>query len=203
MTLRFRTKLLTTGVVVFLMPELTVGEIIKGTDEQAQLPFWEIRTENMALRLVQRLPDQTRAYFAGRGFNKKDVGHIANYCIFQTVFQNIAAPESKRLISYDAKDWRIVHNGKEQPLVLREDWRRIWQQRGAQQPQRIAFEWSLLPTQQRYQPADYNWGMTVYELPHGARFDLNIVWSADGNRRVETIKDIECAKDIYIAPATE
>ena len=80
------------------------------------------------------------------------------------------------------------------------DWRTIWQQRKAKKPQRIAFEWSLLPTRQQYQPADYNWGMMVYRVPHGATFDLNLFWTLDGEEHNATIKKLQCAKDVYIPP---
>ena len=176
------------------------AEILTGTDELAQMPYWELRAEALTFRLVQRLPDQTRAYFSGRGFSKEDAEFIAGYCVFQTVFTNTASAESQRLIQYDASKWLVFYKDKQQPPMLRENWRSVWQQRQAKSPQRIAFEWSLLPTRQQYQPSDYNWGMTVYKLPHGANFDLKLVWMLDGEEKNATIKNLQCAKDIYIPP---
>ena len=51
------------------------------TDEQAQLPYWEIRDAGMSLRLVQRLPDQTRGFFTARGFSAEHAERI-ELCIF-------------------------------------------------------------------------------------------------------------------------
>ena len=178
-----------------------IPEVITGTDELAQLPFWELRTQAMSLRLVQRLPDQTRAYFSGRGFLKKDVEIIAGYCVFQSVYTNTAPTNSEHVIEYDASQWRIEYANAEQSLALREDWRSIWDKRGVKPAQKIAFEWSLLPTKQRYQPTDYNWGMTLYKLPHGAQFNLNVSWRLNGVGKSALIKDIRCAKDVYIPPA--
>jgi hypothetical protein len=171
--------------------------------ESAQLPFWELQTESMTFRLVQRLPDQTRAYFSGRGFSKEDVEYIASYCVFQTIFTNTASADSQHLIQYDASDWQVMYKNKQQSLVLRENWRPVWQQRKAKKPQRIAFEWSLLPTVQQYQPADYNWGMTTYKLPHGATFDLKIFWTLNGKKHNATIDKLQCAQDIYIPPVAQ
>jgi len=180
---------------------ISIAEVVTGTDELAQLPFWELRTQAMTFRLVQRLPDQTRAYFSGRGFAKKDVDAIAGYCFFQSVYTNTASANSQHIIEHDASQWRIDYANKEQPLVLREDWRGIWEKRGVNNAQKIAFEWSLLPTRQRYQPTDYNWGMTAYKLPHGAQFNLKISWTLNGVAKHAVIKNIRCAKDIYIPPA--
>ena len=179
---------------------VSIAEVVTGTDETAQLPFWELRTQAMTFRLIQRLPDQTRAYFAGRGFSKKDVETIAGYCIFQSVYTNTASANSQRVIEYDASQWRVDYNNTEQSLVLREDWRRIWEVKGVNSAQKIAFEWSLLPSRQRYQATDYNWGMTVYKLPHGAQFNLKLSWTLNGEKKQAVIKNIHCAKDIYIPP---
>ena len=179
------------------------AEVFTGTDELAQMPCWELREKAMTFRLVQRLPDQTRAYFSGRGFSKEDAEYIAGYCVFQTIFTNSASASSQHVIEYDASKWRVMYKDKKQPLVLREDWQTVWQQRQAKKPQRIAFEWSLLPTRQQYQPADYNWGMTVYKLPHGSTFDLKLFWVLDGEKKNATIKDLQCAQDIYVPPVVQ
>jgi hypothetical protein len=123
--------------------------------------------------------------------------------VFQSVFTNTAPADSRHSIVYDASKWRVKSNGGEQSLVLRERWGPVWQQRQVKKPQRIAFEWSLLPTQQTYQPADYNWGMTFYKLPHGTTFDLKLEWTLDGEDKTAVIKDVQCSKDIYIPPVAQ
>ena len=70
------------------------AELATGTDDVAQLPFWEWRNDYMTLRLVQRLPDQTRAYFAGRGFRPETVKTIARHCFFQAVYTNTTSTEN-------------------------------------------------------------------------------------------------------------
>lgn len=179
------------------------AELVTGTDEQAQLPYWEWHTQELSLRFVQRLPDQSRAYFAGRGFNAEDVQYIVGHCFFQTVFKNISLASSRHAIEYDLSKWVVEYQGQSYALKPRETWRQIWQQREAKPAQMIAFEWSLLPTRQRYLPADYNWGMTVFPLPHGAQFDLHLSWSVDGKPEQAIIKKMQCAKDVYIAPQAQ
>jgi hypothetical protein len=187
--------------IVLLLPPAH-AQLVTGVDETAQLPYWELQDKAIKIRLVQRLPDQTRAYFAGRGFNNEDVRLIAEHCVFQTVFTNTAPAGSQQVIEYDASKWRISYKDSLQSLVLREDWDKIWQQRETKQAQKIAFEWSLLPTRQRYQAGDYNWGMTVYKIPHGASFSLKLSWTLNGKPHQASIDNIECAKDVYIPPST-
>ena len=186
-----------------IMCQSVWAEVVTGIDDAAQLPFWELREDSLSLRLVQRLPDQTRAYFAGRGFSREDAGYVAQFCIFQTVFTNTAAAASRHVISYDLRDWRVLTKEKQLPLMLREDWRLIWRRRDAGQAPTIAFEWSLLPTQQSYQATDYNWGMTVYQLGHGEKFDLKLVWKLDGEPKSATLQGIRCAKDIDVPPKAQ
>ena len=110
----------------FLVAATTIAAVSTGTDEQAQLPYWQWEDDVVSIRLVQRLPDQTRAYFAGRGFEDDDVKLIAEHCFFQTVFKNIAPPQSKQTIDYDLRKWYALVDGKRVELKLRGDWRSIW-----------------------------------------------------------------------------
>ena len=82
----------------------------------------------------------------------------------------------------------------------REDWAPVWRKEGVAQAQIVAFEWSLFPSKQIFKAGDYNWGMTVFSVPHGASFDLELNWKVDGKPQTATMKGITCAKDIYVAP---
>ncbi len=189
--------------MALILSQTGYSQLKTGKDEQAQLPYWEWRTKTTSIRFVQRLPDQSRAYFSGRGFNKEDVALIAQHCIFQTVFKNTSSTSNQQVIKYDLNDWEIQFNGKQVKLKTREDWQDIWKTRNSGQAQVIAFNWSLLPTIQEYKPSDFNWGMTTYPLPHGAEFNLKIKWKENGVTQHAVVKDMQCAKDIYIAPSPE
>lgn len=189
------------SALIFLIYLSTArGELVTGKDNDAQLPFWEWRNDYMTLRLVQRLPDQTRAYFSGRGFKPDAVKIIADRCIFQTVYTNISSNEQKRVIDHDIHEWQYYYKGKSFRMKPREDWKPFWQDQGVAQAQIVAFEWSLFPSRQIFKPGDYNWGMSVFEVPHGASFDLELNWKVDGKPQTATMKNVTCAKDIYIPP---
>ena len=179
------------------------ANVLTGKDVDAKLPFWEWRSENVSIRLVQRLPDQSRAYFMARNFTAEQAELIAQSCVFQTIFKNIAPPGQKKVISYDLSEWDVKSAGRKQGLVTREAWKTTWKTKNAAQAARIAFEWSLMPTRHHYQPGDFNWGMTIYGLPPGTRFDLQLVWYENDEQKKAVISNIECAADIHPDPESE
>ena len=193
-------------LILFLLAaannSIVIADITTGLDEQAQLPFWQWRSPHLQIRLVQRLPDQTRAYFVARGFTSQEAEKIAQSCVFQTIYKNTSTPEAKLTIQYDLTEWQVTQNGKGSPIKTRETWRKEWQSQNVRQSAIIAFQWSLLPTQQSYQAADYNWGMMIFDLPPGSLFDLNLKWRENNVIQNASIPKIQCAPDIDLAPVT-
>ncbi len=173
-----------------------------GIDPEATLPYWQISNRGMSLRLVQRLPDQTRGYFLARGFAEKEADLIAKSCVFQTVFKNESNKNQPSPLEYNLHDWAVSVGGRQQGLKLREDWQREWQKRKIPKAAQVAFEWSLYPTRQVYKPGDYNWGMSIFNLAPGTKFDLKVVWRQYGKRHTAIIKDMQCAADIHPEPGS-
>ncbi len=165
--------------------------VTKGIDSETGLKSWTWQFEGVSVQLVQRLPDQTRAFFLGRGFQADTADVIGRACVFQTIFRN----NGERPVAYDLNDWAVHHKGKRLPLQTRELWDRQWQAKGINQAARIAFRWSLLPTKQRFEPGDYNWGMTSFGLPPDEQFDLSLVVSINGERVADEISAVVCAAD--------
>ena len=116
-----------------------------GIDPEAALPYWQISDVGMSLRLVQRLPDQTRGYFLARGFAEPEADLIAKSCLFQTVFKNESQHNQPSPLEYNLHDWVVSSNGRTQGLKVREDWKREWQQRKVALAAQLAFEWSSDP----------------------------------------------------------
>jgi hypothetical protein len=157
----------------------------------------------VSIRLVQRLPAQTRGFFQARGFAVADADYVAVNCVFQTIFRNAAPAASRDTIDYDLREWRVHAGGASRAPMTREDWKTIWTERKAPLPAQLAFEWGLLPTQQRYGPGDFNWGMSVYGLAPGARFDLDVVWHRRGQRHAARVADVRCAPDVAPEPSAQ
>lgn len=185
---------------LFIPGLVLATDVQTGTDPDAQLPYWELRNPEMRLRLVQRLPDQSRAFFLARGFSSEHVELIARSCVFQTVFKNTSNLTTPSPLGYHLHDWTIHYKGTQRKMKVREDWKQEWQKRGVPMAAQLAFEWALYPTEQVYQPGDYNWGMSVFNLEPGSVFDLDVVWHQSGKQHTGTIKGIECAADVTLAP---
>jgi len=160
-------------------------------DPETGLRSWSWREQGVSLELRQRLPDQTRAFFLGRGFSGEAADRIGLACVFQTIFRN----GGEQPIDYDLNDWALLYGGERLPLRTREIWDAEWEAMGVGKGPRIAFRWALLPTVQHYEPGDYNWGMTSFGLVPGARFDLSLALRVGGRRVTGTIEGVVCAPD--------
>ena len=95
---------------MLLMAQPAAAAVNTGTDAEAGLPYWEVVEHGVSIRLVQRLPDQTRGFFQARGFSIADSELISQSCMFQTVFKNVAPPSDPGVIEYNLDEW-IVHAG--------------------------------------------------------------------------------------------
>jgi len=199
-----RTKLQTESTdQISLSPALPLSSpstITTGIDEQAMLPYWQYKDEGMSIRLIQRLPDQTRGYFIARGFSAKHAELIAQSCVFQTVFKNTSNTGEPSAIVYNMENWVVSHNGKSGGMKTREKWAMQWQELNVPAAAKLAFEWGLLPTRQDYQPGDYNWGMAIFDLAPADNFNLKITWQQHNEQHSVIIPKMLCAADIHADP---
>ena len=167
------------------------AEVTTGIDEETGLKSWTWHESGVSVQLVQRLPDQTRAFFMGRGFPADTADIIGQACVFQTIFRN----DGKQALSFDLGKWEVVYQDQRLPLQVRESWDKRWKTMGVSLSARIAFRWSLLPTRQHFEPGDYNWGMTSFGLVPGERFDLTLAIDLGGKPVTGRIQAIQCAID--------
>lgn len=174
-------------------------EVERGEDPATGLKYWLWNHDGFYLRLTQRLPDQTRAYFEARGFNQAAAEILATSCIFQTMVKN-SGEEPGQIVNAKLSEWQVLSDGKRQPMLHREYWRETWQQNNLPESALIALEWSLLPSQIIYDINDYNWGMSSYGLPPGSSFDLIFNWTRNGKSKQGRINDVICAEDIHPDP---
>jgi hypothetical protein len=182
-------------LLVLLLLQLLTGvvpaAITVETGEKTGLRTWLWTHEGVSLRLVQRLPDQTRAYLQARGFAVKTADAIATTCFFGSMFRN----DGVLPLDFDLNTWKVVQKGKETPLFVREYWKKRLQPLIVTKAARIALNWSLMPSQQHFEPGDYNWGMTVYGLPPGEHFDLQLQLRLGEQTVKAIIPDLQCAPE--------
>lgn len=176
--------------------------ITSSKDKQTKLPYWQVTDQGMSLRLVQRLPDMFRGFFLGRGFDVKMTELLVRECAFQTVFKNISNTSAPSPLRYNLNKWVVHYQGKKLHMKTREYWKRRLAKSTASAAAKTALHWALYPTMQQYQPGDYNWGISLFGLRPGKRFDLKIVWQQHGKKHRALIKNMQCGPDIHPDPET-
>lgn len=158
------------------------------------LETWQWIGDGASFTFTQRLPDQSRAYFQGRGFKPADAEPVAMACVFQAIIRNRA--DSIAPIDLELSGWQVITmQGNPRSLRLEADWQREWERRQIAGPARTAFRWSLFPTRQTFQPGDWNMGMVTFGPPPGDRFDLELTWKQDGNPLRVRLESMRCAPD--------
>ena len=167
------------------------GEVTRTKDAETGLLSWRWGVQGVSIELTQLLPDQTRAFFLGRRFSREATDRIALTRVFQTAFRN----NGESAVEYDLNDWAVLHGGVRLPVRTREVWDPEWATAGVTEASRIAFRWALLPTVQRFEPGDYNWGMTSFGLPPGERLDLSLGVRIGGRVVEGKIPGMLCASD--------
>jgi len=192
----FRSKstyLCTTGLLTALITTVPVAAGVRHSeDPDTGLQRWQWEGSAAAITLTQRLPDQTRAFFQGRGFAAEDAEPLAADCLFQAEIRN----RSEATMSLALDRWRVTAaSGQPQPIRLEAQWQEEWAEREVPQAARIAFRWSLFPTRQTFAPGDWNMGMVTMGLSEGDRFDLLIPFTIDGSQHQVTLEGLQCAPD--------
>lgn len=182
------------GFLLFGIHTIVVAETSRQVDQETGLIGWQWTGGGMQLELKQRLPDQTRGFFIGRGFSPELADDIAIRCVFQTIVRNVS--ENDRPITVALNTWHSRSAGDIRPIKLKEQWDREWTSAQVSQRSRLAFRWATFPTQQTFVTrSDYNWGMISFDWPPGTVFNLHVVWHEGERQRDIWVKGIECPQD--------
>ncbi|MEO5338865.1 MAG: hypothetical protein H7841_18585, partial [Magnetospirillum sp. WYHS-4] len=73
-------------------------------------------------------------------------------------------------------------------------WEALWERRGLDTESRVAFRWSLFPTEQTFGAADHNWGYVAFGLPVGTPFAADLAWRKEGKTFTKRIEGLECGR---------
>ena len=170
-------------------------------DPEAGLPFWAWEEGPVEVRLVQRLPDQTRAFFIGRGLLQRGGGpDRAQLCLSG----HSAKPRPGRWrwgspstgdLAIDLATWRLEAGAGPQALPPKEGWDPRWEAMGESTVARIALRWSLFPTTQTFRPGRLQLGHDRFGVPPGTRFDLTLAWTLGGEPQSAVLRGLVCAPE--------
>lgn len=171
-------------------------------DERTGLKGWKFERDGIRVQLIQRLPDQTKAFFFGRGFAAAAANRLADRCLFQTIVHN-TLPAGGDTVAVDLHDWRVLNHEQPAPLLLKRHWQEIWAQMKVPAAARTAFQWAFFPTRQEFAPGDWNMGMTSYPVAPGQPLHLEVVWHNDGRRHTGTIEGPVCGANDMAAEVSQ
>ena len=198
---RAQAQVLTTALALAAWGGSAAAGQVQGLDPDAGLPFWAWEEGPVEVRLVQRLPDQTRAFFIGRGFSSAAADLIGRSCVFQAIVRNRAqaesagAPGPRGDLAVDLATWGLEAGAGPRALPPKEGWEPRWEAMGESNAARIALRWSLFPSTQTFRPGDYNWGMIPFGVPPGTRFDLTLAWNLGGEPQGAVLRGLVCAPE--------
>lgn len=182
--------------VLSALPPSVCAEIITTSDPESGLTTWKLSEDGFELELIQRLPDQTRAFFQGRGFSNQIADEIGKNCVFQTIGRNSLNEKAGEAVTISLKQWQVRIGDSIQGIKLKESWDKEWSDTQVGNASRIAFRWATFPTEQTFEPSgDYNWGMISFGLPPASIFDLNVVWIQGQKEKNLWINGIQCPED--------
>jgi hypothetical protein len=193
---RARSALLLVPILGCGAPSLADSDpITQGIDPEANLPFWAYQDDAVEIRLIQRLPDQTRAFFIGRGFTSAMADEVARSCVFQSILRNRGPGVESPEMGIDLGTWRLDAGDGPRPIALKEPWDARFAAAGESDAARIAFRWSTFPTEQSFRGGDYNWGMVSFGVEPGTRFDLTLTWTLNGEPHTAVLEAVTCAPE--------
>ncbi|MGV6858825.1 MAG: hypothetical protein ACWA5X_07605 [bacterium] len=184
----------TMACILLSSPVQAAVSVEKNTE--TGLISWKLLERDIDLTLAQRTPDQTRAFFLGRGFSRQVADAIATACVFQAIGKNPASGEQASPLTIRLKEWSVYLSGTKKPVKLKEQWAQEWAGSEETAAAKLAFRWATFPTEQTFAPAgDYNWGMISFDLPPGSHFDADIVWHEGDAEKYKMIKGLVCPQD--------
>lgn len=170
--------------------------VTQSVNESNGLRGWNFTEGDIGIELIQRLPDQTRALFMNHEFSREVIEQLALSCMFQTIIRNSGASGSGQPVAIDLVEWRVTHDGKVGPILLKEPLLDSWSTEQASAAAKLVVRWGMFPTQQEFLPGDYNWGLTAYGIAPGSTFKLEVHWTEGGKPRTGTIDGLVCAPDV-------
>ncbi len=187
--------------ITIVSSPLHAATILADRNSETGLKSWGFIDNGLELKFIQRLPDQTRGFFLGRGFTELQANDIATQCVFQTVAKNTQSKPEGKPVSIDLSLWKVFANAEEGRVKLKEEWKKEWQafdntDKKVKLSAQIAFRWATFPSQQTFEPGgDYNWGMISFGLPPGQPFDLQVKWFTGDQAHSILIENIQCPED--------
>lgn len=153
----------------------------------------EMDNKDFTLRLAPRTPNQMAAFYEARGFPGFAIDEIKKACFITVGLRN----NSDTTVWFDLSNWRFTTSKGPLRRILREDWKKRWNELGLEERFQSTFRWTLAPEQLDFHPNEREGGNIT--LP---RIDEPMTITGEiyvGNQKTNLyqvkFENISCAKD--------
>jgi hypothetical protein len=167
------------------------------SDARSGAPVWKWAGNGVGVRAMGRPPDQTRAFFIGRGFPDAAARRYARNCVFGMTLRNRAAGGP---IRHDLSEWRVRTADGERVLASEARWQQRWRTMEVPERARTAFAWATFPAAESMGEGGYIMGMVAMGLAPGSRFDLILKWHRNGTSRELVLEGLRCPQSAKSNP---
>ncbi len=163
------------------------------TDPDLGTVTWETRDHGVYFSMTQLLPDQLRAFFLSRGFDRAATERYATSCVFMTVVRNDRAGAPVHL---DVGNWSHDDGDGARPPMTRLAWEQVWRDQDVSDTARLAFRWAQFPDRQLYRTGgDWNQGMLSVDRHDDRPFDITAAVEIAGIPVSLVLEGVTCAID--------
>lgn len=153
----------------------------------------EIDNKDFTLRLAPRTPNQMAAFYEARGFPKFAVDEIKQTCFITVGLRN----NSNTIVWFDLSNWHFTTAKGPLQRILREDWKKRWNELGLDERFQSTFRWTLAPEQLDFRPNEREGGnLTLPRTDDPITITGSITVGKHRNRQYDVkFENIHCAQD--------
>jgi hypothetical protein len=170
---------------------LLCSNVASAADAPPQRP--EIDNKDFTLRLATRTPNQMAAFYEARGFPKFAIDEIRKTCFITVGLRN----NSNSIVWFDLSNWHFSTAKGPLPRILREDWKKRWQELGLEERFQSTFRWTLSPEQLDFRPNEREGGNLTLPRTEDPITITGTITVGDKRERQYDVKfeNIRCAQD--------
>jgi hypothetical protein len=146
------------------------------------------------IRLINRTPDQLKAFYIARKFNDAAINEILSTCFVTPIIHN----RSDDILWLDLDEWQFTIDEQSFNRLKRDDWTRKWKTIGLPRAQQSTFGWTLLPETRDLHPDESVGGSFVIpyqKSPFSVHMNFPVGADKKGQAKTLTFKGIQCLKN--------
>lgn len=156
-------------------------------------PRPELDDKDFTIRLAPRTPNQMAAFYEARGFSAFALEEIKKTCFITVGLRN----KSETIIWFDLNNWHFTTSQGPLQRILRDDWKKRWDELGLEKRFQSTFRWTLMPEQLDFRPHETEGGnITLPRTDEPITITGEIYVGKQKNRLFQLkFENLTCAKD--------